>query len=356
MKTILYIAPSITVKGGISTVIRGYLDSYIVTKYKILFVSSHVDGSKVKKLGIAILGLAKMVFLLSVRKIDIVHIHGGDILSLKRKYIYFKFLRFWRKKIIYHFHGAFFLKQYERTSKFWKKRVKKLLEGCDLVISISKNWRKSILEIAPNTKIEVLPNSLHLPSTGQSFGRHNHPVNLTFLGHIGDRKGIFDLLVVTKRLLDSGYELKLHVGGNGDIDRLKENIHWLGISSSVDYKGWLSEGQRNNLLRQTDIFVLPSYGEGMPMSILEAMSFGVPVISTEVGGIPEVVLDGQTGVLVKPGDIDTLYIKILELLLDRQKREQLGKNARILIQSKHDIRKNWEKLDKIYQSVGSSRK
>lgn len=351
MRNILYISPSPRVKGGISSVINGYLTSILPRRHNIFLVSSHVDGPIIIKLIIAIIGLVKTFFHLMVKNIDIVHIHSGDIISSKRKYFYFKLVRIFNCKIIYHLHGGSFLAQYPTASDKWKKRIKTLLEKSDLIICLSETWKNPITAIAPCSKIEVIPNSIGLPEIDHLKKNPDNSVQLTFLGLISERKGIFDLLIVVKRLVKNGYDIKLNIGGHGEIDRLLKEMDSLGINNKVQYLGWVSEKERDLLLRKTDIFILPSYAEGMPMSILEAMSYKIPVISTFVGGIPELISNGENGFLVIPGDIDTLYQRLASLVQEEKLRNEFGHKARLIVKSKYHIDLVSQKIDSIYNTL-----
>lgn len=351
MKQILYISPSINVKGGISTVIKGYLNSDLSKNNRIFLVSSHVDGTKFIKSVQAIFGLMKTFVYLIFKKIDVVHIHGSDIISSSRKYFFFKLVKPFSPKVIYHFHGASFLEQYRKAPVKWREWIKYLFEKADLVICLSESWKKFIQEIAPQSDINVIPNSVKLPNLHQKRDKDDGAIRLTFLGLIGERKGVFDLLKVVKRLIDDDFKLKLHVGGNGEIERLRKTIADLTIAGEVECLGWISEKQRDKLLRETDIFVLPSYGEGMPMSILEAMSYSVPVVSTTVGGIPELVSDGETGFLIEPGDLDALYRKLKCLIQDKELRKKFGEKARQFVASRHNLKFITQQIDQIYNSL-----
>lgn len=351
MKNILYIAPSPSVKGGISTVIKSYLSSNLAKNHNIFLVSSHVDGTKFIKLIQAILGLIKTFFYLIFKKIDIVHIHAGDRVSCKRKFFYFKLVKFFSPKILYHVHGALLLDQFPNESIKWQTRIKGLFEESDIVICLSKSWRDGILDIAPHSYIEVVPNSVRLPQPEHERSMGSSSAELTFLGLIGERKGVFDLLKVLKRLIDDRYKVNLNIGGNGEIDRLTSEIKELDLSENVRYMGWISEKEKDIVFRKTDIFVLPSYGEGMPMSILEAMTYGIPVISTCVGGIPELVSDGETGFLINPGDLDALYEKIKFLIRNTVSRKKFGERGRLVIETNHNLDFTVQRIDRIYNSL-----
>ena len=348
MKNILYISPSIHVKGGISTVIKGYLDGDLSRQYNMYFVASHVDGPKCIKFIKAIAGLMETIFYLTLKKIDIVHIHGGDTLSFRRKSYYIRIVHLFPCKIIYHHHGAAFMHEYEFFSKKWKKWVRKIFEELDLLIVLSNSWGDNIQQLAPKANITVIPNSIKLPRLQEK--QINSPLQLTFFGLIGDRKGVFDLLKVFKKLIDNGYQVRLNIGGNGEISRLFKELRKFGIVDFVKYCGWIEDKEKDLLLRKTDIFVLPSYAEGMPMSILEAMSYAIPVVTTNVGGIPELVIDGETGYLSNPGDLDALYEKISFLIQNKDVRRDFGNKGRLLIKNKYNIDINSEKLSRIYNS------
>lgn len=352
MKRVLFISPSTSVKGGISSVIKGLLNTELTKKHKIFHVTSHVDGPKFIKLVVAVLGLVHASFYLVFKKVDIVHIHGSDIISSSRKVIYFKLVRVLSKcKVIYHFHGADFAEQFPQASIFRQKRIRKFFQESDLVICLSNSWRDSILSIAPDSTVRVLPNAVTIPEVSCQNKEKRDGLQISFLGLIGERKGVFDLLKAIRKLIDNKHNITLNIGGNGDIKRLKKKIAAQKLHSVVRYLGWISQEEKDSLLRETDIYVLPSYGEGMPMSILEAMSYAIPVVSTKVGGIPELITDGETGFLIEPGDLDALYERLKCLIEDKELRKKLGNEARQFVASKHNLKLTAQQIEQIYDSL-----
>jgi glycosyltransferase involved in cell wall biosynthesis len=349
MKNILYISPSLQVKGGISSVLKGYLHSDLTKKYNIKIVASHVDGPKTLKFLRAITAFIHTFILLLFKQVDLVHIHAGDTISFKRKYFFIKLVKIFRCKVIYHNHGAEFMKQYQFLSNSWKKRVMDTLESVNLVICLSDNWRAKFHEISQDANIIVVPNGIAIPRNIQKIETEN--VRLVFLGLIGKRKGVFDLLKVVKKLKQKDYPIKLMIGGTGDIEKLLFDIEALHLSDHVNYLGWIREKDRDLLLRETDIFILPSYAEGMPMAILEAMAYSLPVISTSVGGIPSLVTNGQTGYLINPGDLDDMYKKISYLIKNRNLRKLFGETGKNYVHKNHNIKIITEKIDYIYSNL-----
>jgi glycosyltransferase involved in cell wall biosynthesis len=352
MKRILQIAPSITVKGGISTVLKMYFETDLASQYDLKVVATHKDGTKLAKVGIMLAGIMKLIKILITNSIDIVHIHCGDIPSPYRKYIFFKISRWFKCSVILHLHGALFIEQYQVASGFWKLRLQRFFEGADKVICLSQTWSDAIGGLFPRSNRVVVPNGILLPEKSKINAKTpNETTQILFLGLIGPRKGVFDLLTVIKRLVEEGYDIRLSIGGNGDVAKLKDRLSLPQLKRRVHYLGWIEEDQKDYLLAGSDIFTLPSYGEGMPVSIIEAMAYGLAVISTPVGGIPELVDDGVTGYLVKPGDIEDLYEKLKILIEQADLRVEMGRNGRLKVEDGYNIVKNYKAISCIYEQL-----
>lgn len=117
----------------------------------------------------------------------------------------------------------------------------------------------------------------------------------------------------------------MFVGGNGEISKVTQIISKYGLSDIVLFEGWVSGDKKIELLNKVDAYILPSYHEGLPISILEAMSYSLPIISTNVGGIPEILKNGENGFIISPGDKDAMYRAILELMNNEKLRIDMGK-------------------------------
>jgi glycosyltransferase involved in cell wall biosynthesis len=322
--------------------------------HSLVFLASHKDGSKLAKCGVAAEALARMTYLMIRGDIDIVHIHCGDIVSHDRKYLFFRIARFFGKKVVLHLHGALFITQFEGASPGWQERLRRFFEESQLVICLSESWSNDIERLFPRSRRMVVPNGIPLPPFSHSRGSiPKQTIRLAFLGLIGPRKGVFDLLKAVQRLVGQGLAIHLTIGGNGETARLRDEINTAGLQDHVEYAGWVTQPEKELLLSSTDIFVLPSYGEGMPMSILEAMSFGLPVVSTRVGGIPELVRDGQTGFLVDPGDVEALCAKLRLLTEDPGLRVRMGEAARRTVEQNHDVGELGRKIGRLYNDLCS---
>ena len=200
-------------------------------------------------------------------------------------------------------HGAEFKSFYRRYPDITKKTIRK----ATVLMVLSRSWKEFFAGIVNNNKIVILNNMIENPSFIRNF-KLNLPIKFLFLGIIGKRKGIFDLLEVlnqNKEFLTG--KLLLYVGGNGETEKLLKFIEKNKLQKLVSFEGWVSGREKDELLRSCDVCILPSYAEGLPIFILEAMSYGMPVISTTVGGIPEVIVNNMNGFLITPGDTKTLF-------------------------------------------------
>ena len=142
----------------------------------------------------------------------------------------------------------------------------------------------------------------------------------------------------------------LHIGGNGETERLQEIIAHEGLSSIVKFEGWVSGKKKIDLLNKADIFILPSYTEGLPISILEAMAYSVPVISTNVGGIPEVIKNEENGYILTPGDKEGFFNSIMALATDKALRKRMGEISCKRIQQNFPENVS-KKLENIYAKL-----
>lgn len=260
------------------------------------------------------------------KEIEIVHVHGSSGSSFWRKRLFINIAKLFNKKIVLHMHSGRFVD----FSKDHKKSVSNTLKKCDAVIALSEYWKDFFEKEFDYHKVTVVKNVIAKPI----FCKQEHKqFTLLFLGLIGFNKGIYDLLdVIDTHQEEFRGDFILKVGGNGEVEKLQELIANKGISDIVNYEGWVSGDKKTDLLNGADVYVLPSYKEGLPISILEAMSYSLPVISTRVGGIPEIIINGKNGFLINPGDKEALYESIIKLKNSEELRIKMGELSKPIVQ------------------------
>lgn len=303
-------------RGGIGSVIETYSKYFTVFNYVCTYGTSENKIIIIFKFLKSIFDLA--IMLITNREIRIVHIHGAAKGSFFRKQIIFILSKYiFRKKVIFHCHGSEMEKFYFSSPHIVQKMMVYFFNNVDLIICLSNSWALFFKQNFIPKKIAVLENIVE-EVIAQSTLEHRTDkiINFLFMGAIGDRKGIFDLLeVISQNKQEFFGKMNLVIGGNGEVKRLSEFIETNELSEIVIYKGWVTGELKTKLFLETDVYILPSYNEGLPISILEAMTYGLPVISTNVGGIPEIISHGINGCLNNPGDKEAIY-SALKLFID----------------------------------------
>jgi len=161
---------------------------------------------------------------------------------------------------------------------------------------------------------------------------------LLYVGRLAAAKGIPLLLESVARLAPRFPQLRLTVvGDGGDRPALEQMASQLKLTDMVDFVGYQSQAAVRQYLQHTDVFVLPSFAEGVPVSLMEAMAAGVPVVTTQIAGISELVTDGASGYLVPPGDGESLTDRIERLIQDPELRSRFGQAGRATVAQSFNI-------------------
>lgn len=224
-----------------------------------------------------------------------------------------------------HHHAAEFESFYASLSPKQKKYVNDTLEMADLNIVLSNRLISMITDKAPKAKVRVLYNAVE---TYERNPYNSEAKNVLFLGRLGERKGTYDLLKAIKKLDEKlPLDIRFYLCGDGEVDTVKSVVREYGIEHRIAHIGWIDGMQKAEYISNSIMNVLPSYNEGLPMSILETMSHGIPNISTSIASIPEVICDGKNGILIEPGDIDKLADSIAMLVCDEERRFSISQQA-----------------------------
>lgn len=313
-------------KGGMWSVAENYLqDAGFSQSVKLRYVATASAGSPVRKAACFGVGFIRILWNMIVDRPDVVHLHTSERGSVLRKALIARLAKRMGCKVILHMHGATFQTWYMALDANGKHRVKRFLNGADCILILGEYWRSFIAEqVEDETKIHVLYNAVNVPERNPY---DPGACQLLFLGEVGERKGVYDLLEAVKRIdaqLPEKTQLLLY-GTNPDGD-IQQRISNHGLDGRVKYCGWADRAKKEDVFSQTAVSVLPSYYEGLPMTILEAMAHGIPCVSTNVAAIPEAV-DDQSGLLVQPGDIPALADAILDLVRDGEMRQAKSRRA-----------------------------
>lgn len=215
-------------------------------------------------------------------------------------------------------------------SESFKKIVIESLNTIDVLLCQGPSWKLFYSQLSLNKSLqyEVIHNWIDISSyrDQKKSEKKDSKFVVLFVGWITRNKGIFEILEVARRITDTKVEFVL--AGDGDVfEEVAELIKKERITN-VKLTGWVKGGAKDKLMAGADIFILPSYREGYPNALIEAMASGLPVVSTKVGSIPDLIENRKSGILIDPKSADQLEIAIRELLDDESGRKRMGKNAR----------------------------
>ncbi len=331
------------VRGGIAQVLDIY-DKYIFKNFRFI---TNSGGGAFRNVCILLSSIATLIKqLLSNREVKIVHIHTASYNSFYRSAIFVVLSKLFGRKVILHIHGGGFKDFYKTHPGI----IRKILEIADCLIVLSRSWKIFFESITKKPLIRVVPNPVVLPNNEDLDCREQSPLlRLLFLGLLDSQKGVYDLLQVLADYKEK-FEgrVLLNVGGNGDVATFENTVKKMRLEQLVVFHGWVSGNKKKELLLNSDVFVLPSYAEGLPMAILEAMAYGLVIVSTTVGAIPEVVSQ-DSGYLIAPGDQGMLAEVLLTLVSDRSflEKQRLSKEA----SKEYSVEEVTKCLYEIYQDI-----
>ena len=322
------IGPSPNSHGGIASVVSSWKKEGLFERWPITYLETQIEGSKVGKLRVGLSALFRFVRLLSSTRVACVHIHVARRRSFWRKTLFALAAFASRCPVLLHLHSGGFSEFYHRECNPLQRRVVQfVLDHAAQLIVLSKGWHDILRPISTNCNITVVANFLE-PSAHTPIREERDKNTILFLGLLNRDKGFYDLLECMSVLCHEFPRLVLVCGGKGESGKITARIKQLQIEPCVKLAGWLSGDAKDRWLSRASIFVLPSYVENMPMGILEAMRSGLPIVSTKVGCIPDIVEHGREGLLIDHGDIAALQAAIRRLLLSDDERSTMGLAAR----------------------------
>lgn len=234
----------------------------------------------------------------------------------------------------------------------------KIIQNSDIITAVSTSCAKDLQETYKiDRRIIVINNGVDTNFFAPKERKNMGERYVLYTGRLDSRKGLVDLIKSAKYVCQEYSDIKYVLTGKGTIKKyLERRINDLGLKKNFYFAGFVARPKLLEYYQNATVYVLPSYYEGLPTTLLEAMSCGIPTIATDVKGSSEVITDGETGLLVPPRDPKRLAKAILKLLNDKSLRQQVGSNARKYVVDNYD----WEiitgKIEKIYESLIASNK
>lgn len=333
--------------GGMESYCNDYLKTDISAHFDIIFCPCLLMKQVAEKTGIfglllrcvnRILTLLIWLYKLTVKRPQIAHVHTNSGAGFFAR----GWMTLWAERFgvrsVLHMHGASFKEFYSNLNPGRKKKALKLLQANTFLIVLSEAWKIFFISIGvPEEKIVVMENSVFVPDLKDNKQNRNGKLTALYLSRIEKRKGVFELIdaIDANRNLFDDYRFIIAGPLSHDHAVIKEHIESLGLSDSIEMPGPLIGAAKDAAYRQADVYLLQSYAEGMPIGLLEAMSYGLVCISTPVGGIPDVIQHDVNGLLIPPGDSAALAAALHTMVKGSSMRKSLGHHARETIEQKY---------------------
>lgn len=361
---VVVVGPPLDTMGGMTSVVRQTLGLAYDGRYAAYHVptthSSQQDEHSWRKLRRhrdQVDRLRRVVQELDAR---IVHIHTCSGFSFYRSLVDVLAARRSRRRTVLHVHGAQFDEFFHGSPAPARWSICWGLSRADCVIALSLSWRDKLLAMAPAANVSVIENAVAISDARPGReGRRAAPCHFVVLARMDDWKGIDDALEASRELAQRDVDFRLTLAGPegtaGDAVGLGEKIRSLGLARQVRYVGPVEGAAKSNLLESADVYLLPSHHEGMPISLLEALAHGLPIVGTLVGAVPEVVEDGVVGLLVPPKSPVRLAKAMATFATDVDRRTQAADAARQLARARFSLGRFERELVALYDDLlGSS--
>lgn len=345
MYSVLMIGPDRSVHGGISGVVNMYYDAGFDKEIQLRYIGTMKEGSKLKKLLVAF--GAYLRFILLLHKCDIVHVNVASDASFVRKEIFIRTAHKFGKKLVIHQHGGDFKNWYMSRSPKRQKEIRKTLDMGECLLALSPELSEFFGEILESQRIILFPNSIEIKekNTEKDYSSHE----MLFLGRICNTKGIRELFEIMPDVVNKYPDTILYLGGIFEDPGLEDEAKRL--EPNVQFLGWLGSEEKEKYLQKCPIFILPTYFEGQPVSVIEAMAACSCIITCNVGGIPMMLDNNENGIMVEPQNAQMLRQAVLEILDDTERKKRLGQTAYDKAAHDYDISSSIKELLNIYGEI-----
>ncbi|MCA9422358.1 MAG: glycosyltransferase family 4 protein [Nitrospira sp.] len=349
---IVFISPGPDSEGGISMVVENIRHSSFWAKNQCIHFGTSCESiSTFRKVSFTLGRLAKYCILLIKIRPTLVSIHTSSGSSFYRKSLFAIFARLFNIPIVFHIHPTHFYDFFENGGYFRRTYIKYILGQSVGLVFLTQQMVDEFQRELPTHAIYALPNPVDV-SKYQRFGRPPMKGNfrLLFLGWIVESKGVFDIVDIIGKVVECYPSVEFIFAGPKQTERLRDLIIERGLVNHTQVLGWVQGDAKLQLLANSRLLLLPTYTEGIPNVLLEAMASGLPSITTPVGGIPSVFEQSTNGYYVSPGDQVQLEDMILKLLGDDEECERLSQATQVKAWS-YDVEKVGEELEKIYAEL-----
>lgn len=277
-----------------------------------------------------------------VPQYDIIHFHTTPGRSIMTQLPIFLYSLLWKKRIIIHIHVGNQILDYKNDKIF-----KFVLQKATKVVVLA-NVIKDMMTDIYNIDSYVLYN----PIEEQATHSNTKVANIIFLAaYLTKNKGYDTLLKAFKKIVSEYSDWQLVLAGTGETEKAKRLINELNIDKNVTLYNWLNKEQMRAIYNRTAIYCIASKQEGFPISFLEAASYGIPIVTTPVGGLVDIIENENNCMIFNFDDENELYCRIKTLIECPKLREKISKNLQLLVKNKFSIETIDKEINTLYKNI-----
>jgi glycosyltransferase involved in cell wall biosynthesis len=346
--------------GGIATLVEAILASRLRQEYGLAVLDTAQKGRLryspdvpgLRTPAYTLWHLLKLCRLLHEEKPEIVHVQASGGLAFLRDSLFIMVARAWRKKVVCHFHGMLADQYVLFRNRVLRSYFRLIMRWVDVLILLSPRFVTDFDGIIARTQKRFVAN--FVPSLNPPEKKPQSRMRVLYVGRLSGKKGVFDLLKAATVLKDepgiqfclAGLEEK-----QADKDRILSELRDNGIQDRVHLAGYVQGREKAHLFESSDVLILPSYADVLPVAVIEAMAAAMPVIATPVGAVLDMVEDGVNGFIVPQGDYEMVAERILYLFRHPGKREEMGQSSLRKFNQEYSSEVNLDRIGKIYQGL-----
>jgi glycosyltransferase involved in cell wall biosynthesis len=356
---VILLGPALSAVSGVSTHLNQLFGSALSTQFRLVQFQVGSEGrgeSLLEKLGRFIWSPIQFCMRLAKYKPQIVHINTSmDAKAFWRDLAYFAIAHAMGKKIVYQIHGGKLPQDFFKHSSMLNHLLRKILLSADVVVVLTQEELRSHKAFSANARLELIPNAVEIgddPVWKTNPSTQNRPLRLIYLGRFDEYKGIFELIEGLAIARQKCPDIVLTLAGSGpDENRLRARIAQLGLTACIHFLGIVTGQEKRNAWEHADLFVFPTYAEGLPYALLESMAARTPPLVSAVGAITDVIEDGEHGFFIALKNPRALAEIIVRLDGERHLICRMGEACRQRITSQYSIARLEKDFSRVYQSV-----
>lgn len=345
---VLVLASSRKTRGGITSVVKLHEKGEQWKSYHCKWIGTYVDRNNFQKIIYFLDSI--FVYLFEIWDTDLVHVHLSTISSARRKLFFVNVAKVLNKKIIIHFHASPTTSlDSAKSVQSYPEFYRKLFLKADKVIVLSKSNLEKLYEFTGlKENVCIVFNPCPIIQTEKIESKEKY---ILVAGNISILKG-YEVLIRAFSIIAHQYpDWKVIFAGNGEIKKAKAIVTECNINSQVVFMGWISGEEKDQIFKKSSFLCLPSFTEGMPMAILDAWAYGLPVVASQVGGVVDMINDGTNGLTFKPGDVKVLSEKLILMISDNDLRDRFSKLSFELSQTTYSSITINQQIGEIYEDL-----